>query len=243
MSQAALNSLIRMAPVARKSAAEMVVEKLLELIYSGSVKAGDTLPTEQELSAALQVSRPVIREALRGLQILGVVETRQGGRCSVTDLKPSRLAAPLQFLVGLDHDNVEALYEARLTVEGELLALGAARADETALEHLEHMVHEGHRLTTDPLAFRVMDLEFHHTLMRLAGNPFLERTAQSLYHIGAEVRRVASETPGVLTNSAREHELILDALKLRDPERARRAMHTHLASILRTTREAMQQPP
>ena len=229
-----------MAPVARKSAAEMVVEKLLELIYAGSVKAGDTLPTEQELGAALQVSRPVIREALRGLQILGVVETRQGGRCSVTDLKPSRLAAPLQFLVGLEHNNVEALYEARLTVEGQLLALGAERATPAALEHLEHMVHEGHRLTTDPIAFRVLDLEFHQTLMGLANNPFLERTAQSLYHIGAEVRRIASETPGVLTNSAREHELILAALKSRNPERARLAMHAHLESILRTTRDAME---
>ena len=237
--ESALASLSKIAPVSRKPAAEIVVERLLDLIYSGSLKAGDTLPTEQELGAALQVSRPIIREALRGLQILGVVETRQGGRCSVTDLKPSRLAAPLQFLVALDDRNVDALYEARSTLEGDLLALGAPRATPEAIEHLEHMVREGHRLLDDPLAFRVLDLEFHETLIGLAGNPFLERMAKSLYHIGAEFRRIASETPGVLAKSAKEHEAIVKAIKQHDAAKAASAMRTHLASIRRTTHEAM----
>lgn len=110
------------APLTRRPAAELVVERLLELIHTGSLRAGDTLPTEQEIGAALQVSRPVVREALRGLQILGVVETRQGGRCPVTDLKPERLAASVQMLVALDERNIDSIYEARMVVEGELLA-------------------------------------------------------------------------------------------------------------------------
>lgn len=235
----ALSSLIKSAPLSRKPAAEMVVERLLDLIQSGSLKAGDTLPTEQELGAALQVSRPIIREALRGLQILGVVETRQGGRCSVTDLKPSRLAAPLQMLVALDDSNVDALYEARILLESNLLALGAARASSEAIAHLEHMVKEGFRLVDDPLAFRVLDLEFHETLIGLANNPFLERFAQSLYHIGAEFRRVASETSGVLRRSAVEHETIVAAIKAHDTQAAAAAMRTHLLSIAETTHQAM----
>lgn len=239
MSDLARNSLKNLKPLERKPAAEMVVEKLLELIHAGNIKAGDTLPTENELAAALHVSRPVVREALRGLQILGVVESRQGGRCSVTDLKPARLAAPLQMIIGVDETNLEQLFEARVVVEGQLLELGAGRATDAAIEHLEYMVREGYRLVQDPVAFRVLDLEFHQTLTGLAGNAFLDRVSQSLYHIGSEFRRVASETPGVLERSAAEHDAIVKAVRLRDAATAAEAMRTHVRSIQRTTQNAM----
>lgn len=239
MTEGALSSLQNLKPLERRPAAEIVAENLLALISSGNLKAGDTLPTEQELGTALQVSRPVIREALRGLQILGVVESRQGGRCYVTDLKASRLAAPFQLIVALDEENAAHLYEARVAVEGQLLMLGVARATAADIAHLDHLVREGHRLKDDPVAFRVMDLEFHRSLTGLAGNPFLDRMAQSLYHIGSEFRRIASETPGVLERSASEHGNIVEAIKLKDPSGAAEAMRVHLESISRTTRAAM----
>ena len=235
-----LASLKDFKPLLRRPAAEMVAEKLLELISAGNIKAGDTLPTESELSAALHVSRPVIREALRGLQIMGIVESRQGGRCSVTDLKPARLAAPLQFLIGLDETNIDQLYEARMILEEQLLMLGAPRASDAAVDHLRHMVREGYRLVNDPVAFRVLDLEFHQTLTGLAGNAFLDRMAQSLYHYGSEFRRIASETPGVLANSASEHDTIFNAVSARSGGSAAAAMRKHLESIYRTTQAAMQ---
>src|SRR5882672_7176066 len=71
-------------PLNRRPAAEHVAERLLRQVGAGTLKPGDKLPTEHELAAVMQVSRPVIREALRGLSILGVVESRQGGRCYVT---------------------------------------------------------------------------------------------------------------------------------------------------------------
>lgn len=234
-----MSSLEKITPVSRKPAAEMVAEKLLELIAVGSLKAGDTMPTEHELAGALQVSRPVVREALRGLQILGIVETRQGGRCSVTDLNPSRLVAPLQFVIALDESNVDALYEARIAVECELMRLGATRANKLVIERLDEMVAAGFDLLADPIAFRVLDLRFHEALAALAGNPFLERIAQSLYHIGAEYRRVASETDGVISRSAKEHAEIVAALRAGKPDTVAAAMRNHLESIRRTTYDAM----
>jgi len=239
MSDGPIASLQSLKPLDRRPAAEIVAENLLALISSGNLKAGDTLPTEQELGIALQVSRPVIREALRGLQILGVVESRQGGRCYVTDLKASRLASPFQLLVALDEGNVVHLYEARVAVEGQLLMLGVTRATADDIAHLEHLVREGYRLKDDPVAFRVMDLEFHRTLTGLAGNPFLDRMAQSLYHIGSEFRRIASETPGVLARSAAEHGKIVEAIKAKDAAGAAEAMRIHLESISHTTENAM----
>jgi len=225
-------------PLNRRSAAEHVAERILRQIGAGTLRAGDKLPTEHELAAVMQVSRPVIREALRGLSILGVVESRQGGRCYVTDLTPARLVAPLQMVIPLDDDAVDALYEARIAIEGELLRLGTPQAG-PAIARLERMVASGYEMAGDPVGFRIVDLEFHRALMGLAGNPFLERAAQSLYELGMEYRRVASEISGVVARSAAEHDAIVAALKRGEAEAAVEALRVHLGSIRRTTVEAM----
>jgi GntR family transcriptional repressor for pyruvate dehydrogenase complex len=226
-------------PVTRKPVSERVAMKLLDLIRTGNLNAGDRLPTENQLAAALQVSRPVVREALRGLSILGVVESRQGGRCYVTDLSPSRLIAPIQMVIGIDESNVDALYEGREAVEGELLRLGVGRVTDIQLARLGEMVAAGYRLSDDPVGFRVLDLEFHQTLMSLANNPFLERVARSFYDLGMEYRRVASAAQGVIARSAAEHERIFEAVSARDAAAAAEAMRAHLKSISRTTHDAM----
>jgi GntR family transcriptional regulator, transcriptional repressor for pyruvate dehydrogenase complex len=114
----AMTMLEAMQPLSRKPVAERVVQTLLELIRAGNPRAGGKLPTESALAAALQVSRPVVREALRGLSILGVVKSRRGARCFITDLSPSRLVAPLQMVIAIDASNFDALYEARGAIEG-----------------------------------------------------------------------------------------------------------------------------
>jgi len=235
-----MEKLGQIAPLQRNpAAAERVANQLLELVRSGNLKAGDVLPSENDLAGALQVSRPVVREALRGLAIMGVVESRQGGRCYVTDLAVSRLLAPLQFVMSLDESNVDALYQARLIIEVGLIRLGAPLVDEATLAKLREMVKTGYSLTKDPVGFRVLDLEFHETIMTIAGNPFMHVVARSLYELGMEYRRVASETAGVLDRSAVEHDAIVVALASHDPDAAAAAMRAHLESINRTTHDAM----
>jgi GntR family transcriptional regulator, transcriptional repressor for pyruvate dehydrogenase complex len=228
-----------MEPFSRKPIAERVADRLLGLIRSGNLKAGDKLPTENELAEAMHVSRPIVREALRGLSIMGVVESRQGGRCYVTDLAPERLLGPLELVIALDESNVNALYEARVVVECGLIRAAAAKVTDENLALLRDLAEAGYRRASDPVGFRVLDQEFHTLLMKLAGNPVLERVAASLYQLGMEFRRAASETPGVLDRSAAEHDAIVQALASRDPDRADDAMRTHLQSINRTTFEAM----
>ena len=126
-------------------------------------------------------------------------------------------------------------------IEAEMIRQVAGRVDEKALARLEEMVAAGFDLTDDPLGFRMLDQEFHRTLNRLSGNPFLEVVAQSLYELGMEYRRIAAETPGVLDRSAAEHRAIVEALKARDPGAAASAMSAHLRSIHATTVAAMRQ--
>jgi GntR family transcriptional repressor for pyruvate dehydrogenase complex len=223
-----------------KSAAERLVTQIIDLIRSGNLKAGDSLPSEAQLAQAFQVSRPIVREALRGLAILGVVETRQGGRCFVTDLTVARLMAPLQFVISLDEASLESLHRARTMIESGLVREAADHVTDQALAKLEEMVAAGFALAGDPLGFRMLDQEFHRTIYELGGNPFLTVVAQSFYELGMDYRRMATETPGVIERSAAEHQAIVSALKAGDREAASAAMDAHLASIHQTTIEAMQ---
>jgi GntR family transcriptional regulator, transcriptional repressor for pyruvate dehydrogenase complex len=222
-----------------KSAAERLVKQIIDLIRSGNLKAGDRLPSESQMAQAFQVSRPVVREALRGMAILGIVETRQGGRCFVTDLTVARLMAPLQFVVSLDETNLDSLHRARSMIEGSLVREAARNITDQALAKLDEMIAAGYDLTSDPLGFRMLDQEFHQTIYQSAGNPYLTIVAQSLYELGMEYRRIATESPGTIKRSATEHQAIVAALQARDEAAAVAAMDAHLASIHQTTIEAM----
>ena len=229
-------------PLLRKSAAERVVTQLIDLIRSGNLRAGDRLPTEADLARAFQVSRPIVREALRGLAVLGVAETRQGGRCFITDLTVARLMAPLQFVISLDESSIEALQGARVLIEAGIVREAALRITPADAAELDAMVTAGFALAGDALGFRVLDQQFHRTLNRLGGNPFLEVVGQSLYELGMEYRRRrATENVSVKERSAGEHAAIVAALKTGDPDRSAAAMTAHLASINKSTIAAMRE--
>lgn len=232
-------SIDQMVPIERVSVAEQVACSLLDLIRTGSVRAGQQLPTERELAATLQVSRPSVREAVRGLQILGVVKTRQGGGLFVSSLKTTEILAPLQMLISLTEENFEALHEARVLVEGALGRLLAAKVDEATIARLRKLVEIQRGLTDNPVAFRVCDMEFHRRLGAASGNPFIERISDALYVLGIEYGGIAWGTPGVLARSVTDHEKIVAALETQDAAAIEAAMIRHMGSVQETTRSAM----
>ena len=105
------------APIQRESVAEMVVRRILDMVKAGVLKAGDTLPPQRDLALSLNVSRPSVREAMRGLAVLGVVKTRQGGGAYISDLGPDALLGPIQFYLSLEGMNIRELYDARSLIE------------------------------------------------------------------------------------------------------------------------------
>jgi len=236
-SRAELSSIV---PIERVSVAEQVAHNLLDLIRSGSVKPGQQLPTERDLAAMLQVSRPSVREAVRGLQILGVIKTRQGGGLFVTSLTAAEILSPLQMLITLTDENFEALHESRVMMEGAMGRLLAARIDAPTITRLTKIVKIQQRLTNNPIAFRVSDMEFHRTLGAVLHNPFLERISEALYLLGNEYRHIAWETPGVLKRSVKDHQNIVAALETRNPEKITDATVRHMISVHETTKGAME---
>ena len=94
----------------RRPIAEQVAGRIMAMIKSGNLKSGDRLPTEQQMGIAFGISRPPLREALKALTLMGVLESRQGGRYTVTDLSPSRLVAPFNIMLSVGDYDVQRAF-------------------------------------------------------------------------------------------------------------------------------------
>ena len=223
----------------RRSISEQVANRILSMIKSGNLKSGDRLPTEAQMGIAFGISRPPLREALKALTLMGVLESRQGGRYTVTDLSPSRLVAPFNVMLSVGEYDVHEHFEARAVVDLELVRIGTERATpEQRQRILQHAV-DGKAFLDDSVAFRLLDIEFHQSLNDAANNRLLSALAQGLYDIGLDVRRVASSMPGNIEKSVNQHIAVAEAIMARDKDAAVAAYRKHLEHVRDTTIAAM----
>jgi GntR family transcriptional repressor for pyruvate dehydrogenase complex len=223
----------------KEGVAHSVVNRILDLVRTGMLRAGDRLPSERELIEILDISRPSLREALRALSMLGVIDSRHGGGAYVTDLEARTLLAPLDFFLSLSDTNVADTFESRRIVETEIARKAALRSTDEDLDDLRGMIAAQEAVLADPVGFRILDSRFHARLSVAAGNVILARIAYGLYNMGLDVRRRATQNPELIRQSTADHKRIVDALVARDAEGAAREMGVHLDHIEETTRSAM----
>jgi GntR family transcriptional regulator, transcriptional repressor for pyruvate dehydrogenase complex len=219
--------------------AQHVVNRILDLVRTGMLRAGDRLPSERELIDIFGISRPSLREALRALSILGVVDSRHGGGAFVTDLDARTLLAPLDFFLSLSETNLADAFEARRTVEIAIVRRAATQATAEDVDELRGMLTAHAKLFADPVGFRILDSRFHARLSTTAGNVVLERLAHALYSMGLDIRRRATEDPALIRRSLEEHTAIVRAVAAGDPDAAALAMAAHLGHIEASTRAAI----
>lgn len=222
-------------PIRRESVAEMVARRILDLVTQGVLKPGDQLPAERELAQSLNVSRPSLREAIRGLAILGVVRARQGGGVYISELDAHALLAPIQFYLDLGEANVRELYDARMLIESDVARRAAEHMSEEGLDALDKILAEQKQTLADPDAFRESDFRFHALIWDGCGNAFLKRMGESLNVIGLEFRKKASETRGVLEQSYEDHRGLAQALRRRDADAAAAAAARHMRNVFEST--------
>ena len=222
-------------PIVRESVAEMVVRRILDMVTARALKPGDQLPPERDLAESLGVSRPSVREAIRGLAILGVVQSRQGGGAYITKLDGDALLGPIQFFLSLEDVNIRELYDARSLIESDVARRAAVHMDGATLTQLTEILEAQKSTLTDARAFRLSDFAFHEAIWGGCGNAFLKRIGESLNVLGLEFRRRASETSGVLEQSYTDHCRLLAALKARDPDAAAKAAETHMQNVYQST--------
>ena len=225
--------------IQRQGVAEKVVHRILDLVKSGNLKAGDRLPAERKLIEIFGVSRPTLREALRSLSVLGVIEMRHGGGAFVTDLQAKSLLAPLDFFVSLSVENIQEAFACRRLIEIEIARMCAHKAGPDDIEELDAMLAAQEKVAEDPIGFRILDAEFHEKLFQIAGNSILERLALGFYNMALEERRKATSSPLVTRQSVNDHKEIVAGIRAGDSEQTASAMAKHLGHIETTTLEAM----
>lgn len=223
-------------PPARTARHLSVVHAVQEMISGGELGPGDRLPIESVLAERLDVSRNTLREGVRALVAMGILETRQGSGTTVTALTPELLLDPLTFWVGIQEDRTTGdLHTVRRALEVESAALAARRrtpADIAALRAILTRAEPAIR-DRDHEAAMEADLDFHATLARAGGNTILAALLGSLSQPTRRVRMWQSlHRSERLDVTHQEHLSILDAVAAGDVQFASSAMHTHLTQVM-----------
>ncbi|MBV9387551.1 MAG: FadR family transcriptional regulator [Chroococcidiopsidaceae cyanobacterium CP_BM_ER_R8_30] len=207
--------------VQRRQLAEQVVEKLQELIMQGEVDVGAKLPPEPELMVQLGVGRSTLREAVRVLTHMGILEVRQGDGTYVRakTVKTEPLERRLQRAAILE------VYEVRRLLELEIARLAATRRDETDLAHMRHCLQERRTAQSvgDRSAFFNADVAFHLAVANASKNAVLAELYQTFATaLRSALVKLDTDTEVQRTDQAALHEQVLNAIAAGDADGAER---------------------
>jgi GntR family transcriptional regulator, transcriptional repressor for pyruvate dehydrogenase complex len=212
-----------------------VVAHVRGLIERGSLRPGDRLPAERDLAQQIGVSRPTVRAGLRALAAMGVVRSRHGSGTYIPAGRPMLGSEPLRFLAALHGFTREEMYEARRILEVGAAGLAAERATPEQLASLAEEVASLFASMPDPQRFLVHDINFHRALAEASGNPIVASIVEMVSALYYERRRQTAERASErdLRDAAEMHRRIYTAVRSREPEAARQAMHEHLTQASR----------
>lgn len=214
----------------RTSAAADAASSIQRMIVDGRLAPGQRLPPERELSELLGISRPTLRETIRSLVGLNILESRHGAGTFVAALDTATLMEPLRFVMALNERTLGELFEARLLLEPALAALAAERATGAQVAAMRAAAGGADQLEADVL--------LHRLIAEAAGNALLAAMLQSLATLGRSSRSITAGRPGVRRSTAQDHEAIVAAIERHDPPAARAAMTAHLERIAAVARLA-----
>lgn len=206
--------------------------KIKEMIVSGELRPGDRLPREADLAARLGLARNSLREAVRALSLMHILDVRQGDGTYVTSLESPLLLEALNFVVDFHRDDsVLHFLEVRRLIEPAAAAMAATRITEDELGYLAKVLDEvGPGASADELVAN--DLEFHRTVAKASGNPVLTSVVDGLASPTQRARIWRGMTEeGALERTLSEHRAVYNALVAHEPELARSWMTVHIAGV------------
>ena len=229
------------------SVTDEAIARIREMIAEGRLKPGDRLPKEADLAALLGLSRNSLREAVRALSLIHVLDVRQGDGTYVTGLEPERLLEAVGFMVELRHDtSLLEVFEVRRLLEPAATARAAELISAEQLAELEQELlrAEGARSVEELVAH---DLDFHRMIVQAAGNQVLSALLVQLNSptVRARVWRGLTQE-GALERTLAEHRGLVAALRAGRADLAHACAMVHIAGVeewLRASVEAGEQPP
>jgi GntR family transcriptional regulator, transcriptional repressor for pyruvate dehydrogenase complex len=216
------------------------IEKIRAMITSGELRPGDRLPSEADLGVQLGLSRSSLREAVKALSLINVLDVRRGDGTYVTSLDPGLLLDAMSFAVDLQHDrSVMHFLEVRRILEPAATALAAAAMSDEEIAGLDELLD---KLPPEPGVEESVDndLEFHRRIARGSGNPVLASLIDSVSGRTQRARIWRGITQAsAVRRTLDEHRAIVAALADRRPEVAHACAVVHIAGVEQWLRQAL----
>ena len=207
---------------------EQLIDSIKSWVLQGVIAPNDRLPPERELAARLKVSRSSLRQALKTLEVMGVLAARQGSGTYLTELAEVILRQPTDLLVPLRGVSFAELFEARRAMEIEAVSSAATHATQDDISELAALVDRMHKHLSHPAAYYASDVAFHRKIAHVSGNSVFVWFNEMVVKVMAEAWRKRAQQGDNTRSTYLEHRAILEAIQQRDPHAARSAMLTHL---------------
>ncbi|ETA80917.1 FadR/GntR family transcriptional regulator [Youngiibacter fragilis] len=223
-------------PVKNTKVYEQVIEQIKYMIVSGELKKGDRLPPERELVERLQVSRTSVREALRALQIIGLVECKQGGGNFIREQFEDNLIEPLSLMFTLQDSRNSEILELRRVLEVETASLAARSITDEELNALAEII-AGMKSHPDEQENVVLDKRFHYIIARASRNnlivSILTAVSSLMDSFIKEAREAIINRDENKETLLEHHEKIYKALADHDEKKAAKVMEDHMNMIIK----------
>jgi GntR family transcriptional repressor for pyruvate dehydrogenase complex len=216
--------------VIRKNKVYEEVAKQIERLIVKKLKPGDKLPSERELAEMLQVSRSSIRDAIRGLELVGLVEPRQGAGTIVREPSQSSLN-PFGNALERRQELVGELLDFRKMLEPPLAARAAAHATPEEISEMEEILQRQEEKQNRGEAAIAEDAEFHYSVALASGNSVVLKVLDILMDLLRDTRERSLQVEGRAEKSLAGHRRILAAIKRHDAESAKSAMRRHIEDV------------
>ena len=218
-------------PIDRRNISRQVYDQMLDNILNGVWPPGTKLPSENELTQMFGVSRVPIREALKKLSAMGITQTRQGEGSFVQMMTPGMFMNSLLPMLVWNRKSMMDILEYRRIVEPENAALAAANADADDLACILATIRDIERIDAPVLEFAIADMKFHLDIARATKNSLLFNVSNVIRDVLVSYYRKINELMGT-DRAIRYHRLIFEAIRDRDPDRARHWMQEHILTTI-----------
>jgi GntR family transcriptional repressor for pyruvate dehydrogenase complex len=223
----------------RKNRVHEEVAKQLENLIINKLQPGDKLPAERDLAEKLGVSRSSIRDAMRRLHLIGLVEPRQGAGTVVREISSDALVMPLSGVISRKKQLVGELLDFRIMLEPPVAARAAEnRTAEQVSQMEEILARQAGLLQAGQLAVEE-DAEFHYCIAQASGNSVILKVLDLVMDLLRETRSQSLQSEGRPSKSLAGHKRILAAIRRKDPAAAETAMRQHIGDVAKIVKHKL----